>query len=124
VAHVHTAPQRGVRGGEPAPRAAHQPGPRQDLGHVQLPEHGGERVRRHLRPVTGLDLCLSHGRSWRRQRGHRRGLGFAGMARRGGGGAAAQGVGGVHRPRSDAAEFRIHPSTREPLTVLHDFTRN
>lgn len=68
VAHIHAAPQRGVDRREPAPRAAHHPGPDQEVGHVQLPEHRRERVRRHLRPVAALDLALRHFRRRRRRR--------------------------------------------------------
>ena len=61
VGHVETAPQRGVVRGKPAPRAAHQPGAREEVGQIQLPEHRGERVRRHLGPVAALHLVLLHG---------------------------------------------------------------
>jgi hypothetical protein len=83
VAHVHATPQRWVGRREAAPRPAHQPGPRQELGRVQLPEDRGERVRRHLRPVAGLGFALAVGlrqgrRRWRRHAGT---LGFGGGER-------------------------------------------
>jgi hypothetical protein len=49
VGHVEAAPQRGVGGREAAPRAADQPGPEQDLRHVQLREHGHRRSARARR---------------------------------------------------------------------------
>lgn len=80
VGHVDAAPQRGVGGREAVPRAADQPGPEQDLRHVQLREHGRQRVRRHLRPVPRLVLRGRGRRSRRRRqrgRGHWVGLGFS-----------------------------------------------
>jgi hypothetical protein len=80
VAHVHATPQRWVGRREAAPRPAHQPGPRQELGRVQLPEDRGERVRRHLRPVAGLGFALAVGLRQGRRR-HAGTLGFGGGRR-------------------------------------------
>ena len=44
VGHLDATPQRGVAVGETAPRVAYLPGSREEVGRVQLPEYGGERV--------------------------------------------------------------------------------